>query len=372
MKKLYLHVGPHKTGTTTLQGTFCHYRNDLKQHGIDYFPGSNHTIFYKAFSDCLESYHQYYRGWRRSVNQDAERAKIREQLYKLNEDTIVVSAEDISLLSENALKEMKGFLISECGIDQITVVAYIRKPFDYLLSSIQQFIKPGMTDLDDITRNHYKKYSLQGCPNFVGGAQEILSELYLPIPRKLINSFGKENVILDSFEQSIKKGISQSLLEHIGLDSHIRLKDVSGNEGISHEACLLLADLNNTFPLLDKNNLINKFRNRNNNIVMALRCIPGRKAKLILPGMIDLKVINEIIDKENKFLGAEVFSEVTQKNINELYSKDDYFNFSDITKEYLSMHYRIREFNNNRDVIKSIFKKKFIFKYYFYSILGYI
>lgn len=366
MRTLFLHVGPHKTGTTTIQSTCVNQRYMLEKHDISYFPGNNHTIFYKAFSDCIDSFHQFYRGWKRTVNQDFEKETIRKELSTIPCSNIIVSSEDISLLSENSLSELREFLIDKCDIDNVICVAFIRNPFGYLKSSIQQFIKPGLTDLDDIVSNKFKKYYLQGEPSFSGGINEIITQLYLPIPTRLIKVFGQENVHFASFEEAINNGLTQTLLNFIS-DNDFYLSDDKSNEGISHEACLFLAELNNRFPLLNKENVLNKNRNRNKDIVYELRKIPGRKSNLILSRHLNQDLINRKIQEFNSFSENELFHIITEEDMSSLYG-EDYFSLSKITTFYLKEKFGIVNFEDKRKIINDIVKGKFKIKYFSYKL----
>ena len=251
MSRIILHVGTHKTGSTSIQRTLNKNRSHLLKLGVTLFEGSNHSKLHRCFTDSPESFHRYYRSW----NRNADQARIKQELKKhflSKRDTIhLISSEDLSLLSEQSLSDLRDFLLKDCKISEITVVCFMRNPLDYLNSSLQQYIKPGLVTLDEIINDSFPSYRFQGFPEFCGGSMQILSHIYFPIPDKLVNVFGKENTRFFNFELSKKVGLVSSLFScFLESSDNNWPRDIVFNVSMSHEACVLLAEYNNRNPFL--------------------------------------------------------------------------------------------------------------------------
>lgn len=334
MKRVLLHVGAHKTGSTSIQKTLNHFREPLAQQGVALYAGSNHTQFYRAFSDCIESFHQFYRGWRGKARQAESRREIKAHFQLSSANTHLVSAEDISLLSEQGLHNLNHFLRRECGVDEVVVVCLLREPLDYLNSSIQQFIKPGLTTLDDILKDNFGSYALQGCPGFAGGARNILAQLYFPIAAKLCNVFGAGGVRFLRFEDAIGRGLTRSLLACLPGEADFSwLEELRFNDAISHEASLLLAEYNNRHPLLLQGRKLNKQRNRDKRVVPVLKGLPGRRSNLLDARGFDLEWLNGEVAQVNHLAGFSVMTPL--EAIPEKYAAPVDFTFSRDTVEAL-------------------------------------
>jgi hypothetical protein len=179
----------------------------------------------------------------------------------------------------------------------------------YLNSSIQQFIKPGLTSLDDILNDGFENYRLQGCPDFAGGAQNILKQIYFPIPEKLINAFSPSDVTFIKFEEAIRKGLTREFLRYaVGERPFSWLEERRSNESMSHEACLLNAEYNDRHPLLLAGNKLNKRRNREKRYVPFVKALPGRKAQLVNVSKLDIAALNNEIGRVNESVGMDVFA----------------------------------------------------------------
>ena len=229
---------------------------------------------------------------------------MREYFSRHKNTTHLISSEDLSLLSERALKKLRDFLVDDCKCTDIDVVCFMRNPLDYLNSSLQQYIKPGLVSLDEIIRNSFLSYRFQGFPGFDGGSQEILSEIYFPIPRKLIRVFGNDNTRFLSFELSKNDGLVSNLLSWLpGGSSENWPQDIIFNVSMSHESCILLAEYNSRNPLFFRDLTFNKNR-LNSRLVPVLRNISGRRPALLNLNSIDLDVVNREIESLNTLVGS--------------------------------------------------------------------
>ena len=153
MKRCYLHVGFHKTATTSFQLTLQHNHKLLEKEGI-YLPkfrskkqkfSANHS---GQIKDLFSSEAQHLWANREISKKDNVSKKnalndhFRSLGALLNQDqNILISGEGISTMPEQSLKRLKlelerhGFLIE--------AFALVRSPYAFITSAIQQTIKNG-------------------------------------------------------------------------------------------------------------------------------------------------------------------------------------------------------------------------------------
>ncbi len=157
MKHLFLHVGMHKTGTTSIQATFFANRVLLAEQGIHYFDAAwNHsalieTGFGEATLDAPLR--------RRAL---AAREQITRFLRGQPEGRFVISGEDMCRMAPDEIRSLLAFL--RALVDRVSVVCFVRPPRGYITSSLQQGIRAG-TPLGRLRalgppnyRNHIAKF----------------------------------------------------------------------------------------------------------------------------------------------------------------------------------------------------------------------
>lgn len=229
MKKVILHVGMHKTASSSVQATLSRNRNKLEVMG-KYFPLfelngmtiDNHSIpVFSLFSSNPENYDINIRFNVDVKHQNQEyKNKLIESL-KLH-DTVVISGEDISMLAESELLELKPFL-EQYG-HTLEVHCILRSPYSLLCSLVQQNIKGGLPSLDHL---HIVKVST--------------------IVNKLNNCFDK--VHFYSYELLCKStsGLTFSFLKSLGIDG-TDFTIVNDNAGLGNRTTRLLNYVNKRVP----------------------------------------------------------------------------------------------------------------------------
>lgn len=136
MKKIYLHIGLHKTGSTYIQKIFTDNRELLREFGVEYpelgaeFLFGHHNFAWSFIPDkCLQD------GDRFTVE------KLLESLHRTPAETIFISSEDFDFLQLQHIKSLartlEGF--------QVQIVLYARHPAEMLYSLWQERIKHGDT-----------------------------------------------------------------------------------------------------------------------------------------------------------------------------------------------------------------------------------
>lgn len=148
MRKLIIHVGHAKTGTTSLQHSFARERQELLKLGVLYpktYGSSQHSAIKPALTGDLLASAGLMRRLKNDRNAierfaDTSWQDLRDEVAKTQPDTIVLSSETFFNVGRNG--KLKPFIDGMKTIaDDIHVVAYVRSPAERYLSSRQQNVK---------------------------------------------------------------------------------------------------------------------------------------------------------------------------------------------------------------------------------------
>lgn len=293
MKEVILHMGFHKSGSSSIQATCTRNRSILKKKGIHYpvfiFRDkkiTNHSIpIYSLFTPSPHTFHINIK-W--EVDAEEVNREYREQLDEIlsNEEKIILSGESISALPEDSLFSLRKY-IEERGF-RITPVAFVRSPVSYQVSAAQERVKNGSTI--------------------------VFGENYFPGNKiKKLQSVFSENITFYPFKQVCDHdyGPAGFFLNLIGLAKR-DLKKIQysrTNTSLSDQATRLIAHINDLEPLYiaDKKSggrMLNP--NRSYKDTILLEKIGGNKYKPVLS---EIQHILEKAAQENDWLkdnlGAE-------------------------------------------------------------------
>ncbi len=246
IKTVILHVGLHKTASTSIQNSLFFYKNNkiLEENGFIYpksWPANHSIPLFNMFSDnpenCLFNVRM---GCSKEEikNKNEYYSKILvQEITKKRSSNLIISGEDITFLSEKNLISLKEYIYSICGGKvNIRVIVYARNPISWGVSAIQEEIKGenftlerGLIVYKMILKNHFKSR--------IGN---------------LIQVFGKESVEVYSFENAIdhKFGPVGHFLSVVGFnDNQIsKFNIISANEGISQITANLISYINEKVP----------------------------------------------------------------------------------------------------------------------------
>jgi hypothetical protein len=152
MKTCHLHIGMHKTGSSSIQHYLDKNRSKLKDSGFYYaeMGASNHSgpfLYAIRFEPDKDSELLF-------IDMTSEQLKDRVNLYKKKlEDSlsqeytdIIFSAESITKLTKDELIAFKEYLLR--FVDEIKIYCYIREPLSYITSAFQQVIKGTYIQID--------------------------------------------------------------------------------------------------------------------------------------------------------------------------------------------------------------------------------
>jgi hypothetical protein len=213
----------HKTGSSSIQSMLSQQPVNPEFEYLKLGKEHNHSTFiYNLFSERPELYHcNIQQGL--SKNQVIDNNKTNLERFKTvlkasQAKSVIISGEDISLLNENELCNLKDFLLQHC--QSIQVIGYVRPPIAYLQSLYQQFIRGGQVTnirIENLVPSYKNKFE-----NFD-------------------KAFGNKNVCLLKYDSStlLEKDVVLDFCQHAGIT--IATKTVArDNESISLEAASLL------------------------------------------------------------------------------------------------------------------------------------
>jgi hypothetical protein len=146
MSTLVLHVGMHKTGSTSIQNSLQGYARSRVRY-LDLGPPNHSIPMWVAFSDAPqpEKLGLHARLGRSAEDIEAIKqetlARLQKELSKPGIDKFVISGEGITQLSAASLAQLKTF--SSRYVDSINVFAYVREPEGFGISEFQQRVKAG-------------------------------------------------------------------------------------------------------------------------------------------------------------------------------------------------------------------------------------
>ncbi|GAB6142402.1 hypothetical protein JCM14076_31310 [Methylosoma difficile] len=221
MANCIVHIGMHKSGSTSIQNSLDGFVSDKHLYAkIGITP--NHSLpIYTLFAKNPEKHYLH-----RSHSRTPEIIKkyknecindIENAIYLAEKRTVIISGEEINVLCEEEIILMRGFLYKY--FDKVTVVAYVRPPSQYISSAFQQGVKDGSIKVFNIDK-YYRSYR----------------QLF----EKFDKVFGKENVVL--WEYNSKNFKNGCVVQDFCNKLEIILKSesiVRSNDSLSKDAVSL-------------------------------------------------------------------------------------------------------------------------------------
>jgi len=233
---VYIHVGLHKTGTTSIQATLFKNRVRLRALDINYLAtNQNHSeTLFPLFCDHPHLYHM-----NRAIGIDTEEKAARHNAatdqalgQELENNTcsrFVISGEDLIRLTPKGIERFRQRFQPFAAAFRIVV--YVRDPYAFVNSAFQQRLRGGAT-YEELIADPPKP-----------GYRRI---------RKFIQAFGRESVDIRVFEPArfVNGDLIADFLTAIGAKAEIAngLEIVRANEALSLEAALILNEVNKRYP----------------------------------------------------------------------------------------------------------------------------
>jgi len=265
-KKVYIHMGFHKTGTTSLQE--CLHKNVqlLSKHGI-YYPSihSNHSIFFYAMFAYRSDNWYFNRVHGCETKQKAAKLsqhycqKLEKAFSNSKITKVILSGEELSVFGMVEVEKLSRWIAQYS--DDVTILCGLRNPVDWYSSCVQELLKTRRAPIETICKNM---------------AKNRLLGYYRLFP--YIDCFGEQAVKVFDFDRR-KKDLCGHFMKLCEAEEIIKNPkfDQGGaacNVSLSHGASLLLDSLNRLKPCVDPVQLEHEaLRNQ-------LLQLSGRKFKL--------------------------------------------------------------------------------------------
>lgn len=206
MSKLILHVGTHKTGTTTIQDTFALNRDDLARHGLVFPAIGPANGQHGLVLDWIALPPMYQMEIR---SEDAWAALARD--HARSDRTVLVSTEELSRGAPDSRVDLRRVRQLVSSFDQIRVVCFVRNQISFLQSIYLQVITSGA------------HLSWQG---YLDGAvkSRMATGLFLDyadLRDYLETGFAPEEIVFHSFEAEARSdnGIIGRMMKECGLEA---------------------------------------------------------------------------------------------------------------------------------------------------------
>jgi hypothetical protein len=283
IKTVYLHIGLHKTASSSIQQSlmkssellrtnnylyplFSRSINGKNKHLIPNHSGPFHTLFSEnALSNYGNIIHQCDSQEKLEQLRIEYLDQLKNEIRSFSGENLIISGEAISIFKIDELLKLKQLIVELLGKEtQLFVIAFVRNPVSLFSSGIQEKIKHGK-----VLEVEYSRKKI--------GLIKHFSSTLLAFERV----FGRENIKVAKFEDAIKHdfGPVGFFLELIGFNNSLlsKLENLHVNSSMSYEATVLLSAVNEQIPLLIDNRVNEKRLLSQHRI---LKKIPGQKFTL--------------------------------------------------------------------------------------------
>jgi len=305
-KKVFIHVGFHKTGTTAIQQSLFSHSEELKKAGFQYATNKRRANHRQAWALT-----ERYWGWK---NRGGKKTPISEWTQHLK---ILKSKKYNSILSSEFFSELNDVQLNRLAADlrdfQVEVIFTIRSLSRILASSYQQYLKYGIKAsyeewLRDIFQNTGKS---KLSPTFWKRHQH-----YIVIAR-WAKAFGSQNIHLVVVDESEPDFLFDSFNEILQLPTGTlsEVKDLGTNRSLNFAEISLLLAINRAFPkerswadyeLFIREGLIRRLTNRAD--------LAGLSEKLLTPqwAVDESSKITANSIKEIDALGVRIYGDISK------------------------------------------------------------
>jgi hypothetical protein len=260
MKRCWIHIGMHKTGTTSIQVNLAKVRKPAGWCFLTVGANSNMgQSLYAMFSPAPHEYHWFVKCGKTPGQIAQEGARLRRRLRKaINQckrKTIIISGEALSLIEKEGIVALRDFLEPLC--DEIRIIGYVRPPLGFRVSIFQQRMKHGKDafNISKIKMRYRRRFE------------------------KFDEVFGQQNVVLRKFDPSAftHQCVVTDFCEQVGIDPPAREAVSRANESLSREACGILYAYRKFGPGYSVGKNVIK---ENKRIITSLLAMRGSRFKL--------------------------------------------------------------------------------------------
>jgi hypothetical protein len=292
---IYIHVGMHKTGTSSIQSAFFRNQRRLLSHDINYLSiDENHS--WALFSLFCDQPHLYYLNRREAIDTEEKAAAhngaidaaLGRELQHNTCSRFVVSGEALFRLTPAGIARLKQRF--EPFAERFKIIVYVREPYSFINSAFQEGVRAGFT------------------------FDHMIHTVALPRYRRIrlfIDAFGRSAVDVRVFDRTRLVG-GDLIADFIAaVDAPAQLADfLAGartNEALSHEAALILNEINKQYPQSEPAQMNLQ---RDPRLPDLLRAVPGQPFHCPHAAFVRArpKIVREL-EWLNALLGERVFSD---------------------------------------------------------------
>ena len=238
-KKIFIHAGFHKTGTTAIQSSFFAATDELAKVGITY-PHVGGKAHHKAVYSLMGKVW----GWEDRGGILATDKKWREflKVIKKAKSTALISSEFLCELTEEQIIKLK----KDLGNSDITICFTLRPLLKIIPSAYQQHLKIGI-------KSSYEKWlhSILDEPGVSTITPSFwVRHMHADVLEKWIKHFGRENVVLLVVDEKNPQFMYDQFNSLLRLKAGFLVpqKDKDSNRSLSLNEITLLNTINKKFP----------------------------------------------------------------------------------------------------------------------------
>lgn len=251
-KEIILHIGSHKTGTTTVQRALFQNADILLKHDVCYpiIPNNyNNHDHGRSLATLFSTRPEKIPGNIRARLTDPTnikkikkhyRAALEDYLYNPKIQKVIFSGELLFLLRNEEVKRLYQWLSQFSN--NITVVCCTRNPVDWYTSWAQQHLKSRSATIDSY-------FETMCAPE---NQQDFKCIKNYDCIKNYIAHFGKDKVVVYDFDKH-RENLYQKFLGSCSLEKKLieelsNKPTVNRNESLSHEATIILDRMNALKP----------------------------------------------------------------------------------------------------------------------------
>lgn len=332
-----LHVGMHKTGTSSIQRALDGYDDG------DAFYANLNSINHSIPVQALFHQNNLRAHW---VNEGFTDEQIANHIAKLDQmftaavgrqkrKKVIFSGENISILDAGSLTRLKKKVEEHC--DTVRVVLFARNPYDEAASSFQEVVKHGWANIPEVL-------------NFNGSFESRY--------KTLVRVFGEDRVTVRFYED--KKDFDDDIVKYFFDLEGLKLKQKilskpRENTSISRQALKLIFRLNSSNGVTTQGPILRAARWK---MIFALDTIITNGARIDKSVFVDRVDQSNVAFLKNKFGREYSFGETNPMNLDEWMTQIDQAALDDISR-FLKSKGFYGKFNDPTVIINQLY-------YYFF------
>lgn len=187
MQKVFIHIGTHKTGTTSIQSFLSNNRNYLLENGF-FYPKSG-----SVKKDISGGQHQLSFSIRKTAKSYNEKCwdDFTSEINNYPDNIIIISSEDFGNMNSQQIKQLRSLLLEH----EVFIILYLRNYYKYMRAVYSEVIKNRKVILT------YKE--------FIDKNQDKLD--YNSLIKAWAYVFGEDNIIIRIYDKILANG---NLLEN--------------------------------------------------------------------------------------------------------------------------------------------------------------